>query len=93
MCFQVRFPESLGSIRTLVCQSKTDVNLYVGTTANCILEGSVARKFSVAVWGHARRLDAIAVHPDEFSFVTAGHDKVIVNDMILEIYRIKSFYL
>ena len=74
---EVRLPESLGSIRTLVSQSKSDVNLYIGTTSNCILEGSMARKFSVAVWGHARRLDALAVHPDDFAFVTAGHDKVV----------------
>ena len=38
----------------------------------------MTKKFSTVVWGHSQRLDAIAVHPEDFSFVTAGHDKFVV---------------
>ena len=74
---EIKLPESFGSVRSIQPQSTSDVNLYLGTTNNCLLEGSMARKFSVAVWGHSRRLDAVAVHPDDFAFVTAGFDKVV----------------
>lgn len=75
---EVILPEGLGSIRTLLNQAQNDRNLYIGTTRNCILEGSMTKKFSIVVWGHSERLDAIAVHPDDFAFVTAGHDKFVV---------------
>lgn len=67
----------MGSVRTLQCQTSNDVSMYIGTTGNCILEGSMARKFTVIVWGHSKRLDAIAVHPDDLAFVSAGYDKVV----------------
>ena len=55
---------------------KSDNHLYIGTTDNCILEGSLQRKLNLLIWGHRKRLDALAVHPDDMAFVTAGHDKV-----------------
>ena len=76
---EVVLPEGLGSIRTLQnVSAHNDRNLYIGTTKNCILEGSMTKKFSIVVWGHSQRLDAIAVHPDDFAFVSAGHDKFVV---------------
>jgi hypothetical protein len=55
---------------------KSDGHLYIGTTHNCVLEGSMQRKLNLLIWGHRYRLDALAVHPDDIAFVTAGHDKV-----------------
>ena len=75
---EVTLPEGLGSIRTLANPAQNDRTLYIGTTRNCILEGSMTKKFNLVLWGHSQRLDAIAVHPDDFSFVTAGHDKFVV---------------
>ena len=75
---EVVLPEGLGSIRKLINPYQSDRNLYIGTTKNCILEGSMTKKFNIVVWGHSQRLDAIAVHPDDFAFVSAGHDKFVV---------------
>ena len=52
--------------------------IYIGTTKNCILEGSASKKtFKIAVWGHSNKLEAVAAHPDDLAFVTAGFDKVV----------------
>ena len=43
---------------------KTEYSL--GTTKNCILEGSAIKKtFKIAVWGHSGKLEGIASHPDD----------------------------
>jgi hypothetical protein len=48
----------------------------VGTTSNCVVEGSLQRRLNLLIWGHRSRLGAVAVHPDDVAFVTAGQDKV-----------------
>lgn len=61
-------------------QSAKDSGLYVGTSRNCIVEGSVGsnkKSFKIAVWGHSSRLEAVASHPDDLAFVTAGYDKIV----------------
>ena len=59
-------------------QSERDLAMYIGTTKNCILEGSASKKtFKIAVWGHSNKLEAVAAHPDDLAFVTAGFDKVV----------------
>lgn len=56
---------------------RNDGNIYVGTTRNNILEGSLQRRFNQVVFGHGRQLWGLAVHPDDEVFATAGHDKNI----------------
>ena len=52
--------------------------LILGTTKNCILEGAANKKtFKVAVWGHSHKLEAIAPHPDDLAFISAGYDKIV----------------
>ncbi len=58
-------------------KSSGDSNLYVGTTANVILEGNMTRGFNVLVWGHSDEIVALAAHPDDLGFVTVGIDKVV----------------
>ena len=59
-------------------QSGKDTAIYIGTTKNCILEGSAVKKtFKIAVWGHCGKLEAIAPHPDDLAFISAGYDKVV----------------
>ena len=62
------------SNRTIAARS--DGHLFIGTTNNCVVEGSIDRRINLLIWGHRKRLDALAVHPDDVAFVTAGHDKV-----------------
>ncbi|XP_033219907.1 echinoderm microtubule-associated protein-like CG42247 isoform X1 [Belonocnema kinseyi] len=74
-----KLPESAGGIRTIYPQrpGRNDGNIYVGTTRNNILEGSLQRRFNQVVFGHGRQLWGLAVHPDDEVFATAGHDKNI----------------
>ena len=71
---QIQFCFIYNDFRSLA--KKSDNHLYMGTTDNCIVEGSLQRKLNLLIWGHRKRLDALAVHPDDMAFVTAGHDKV-----------------
>lgn len=79
---ETKLPDSMGAPRTIIPQKKDkpggETNLYVGTTNNNIVEGSLEQKFGVLVWGHRGELHALAVHPDDFAFVTAGlEDKTV----------------
>ena len=72
---------SAGSAKTLCPQwpGKPDANLYVGTSKNVILEGSLQRKFNMIIFGHMNHLQALATHPMDVSFITAGIDKIVAN--------------
>ncbi|XP_018376328.1 PREDICTED: echinoderm microtubule-associated protein-like CG42247 isoform X2 [Trachymyrmex cornetzi] len=74
-----KLPESVGGVRSIYPQrpGRNDGNIYVGTTRNNILEGSLQRRFNQVVFGHGRQLWGLAVHPDDEVFATAGHDKNI----------------
>ncbi|KAI4501676.1 hypothetical protein M0802_003011 [Mischocyttarus mexicanus] len=74
-----KLPESAGGVRSIYPQrpGRNDGNIYVGTTRNIILEGSLQRRFNQVVFGHGRQLWGLAVHPDDEVFATAGHDKNI----------------
>ncbi|GLV35997.1 Doublecortin-domain-containing echinoderm-microtubule-associated protein [Carabus blaptoides fortunei] len=74
-----KLPESAGGVRSIYPQrpGRNDGNIYVGTTRNNILEGSLQRRFNQVVFGHGRQLWGLAVHPDDELFATAGHDKNI----------------
>lgn len=74
-----KLPESAGGVRTIYPQrpGRNDGNIYVGTTRNNILEGSLQRRFNQVVFGHGRQLWGLAAHPEDEVFATAGHDKHI----------------
>ncbi|XP_063975526.1 echinoderm microtubule-associated protein-like CG42247 isoform X1 [Diachasmimorpha longicaudata] len=74
-----KLPEAAGGVRSIYPQrpGRNDGNIYVGTTRNNILEGSLQRRFNQVVFGHGRQLWGLAVHPDDEVFATAGHDKNI----------------
>ncbi|XP_031631490.1 echinoderm microtubule-associated protein-like CG42247 isoform X4 [Contarinia nasturtii] len=74
-----KLPELAGGVRTIYPQrpGRNDGNIYVGTTRNSIVEGSLQRRFSQVVFGHGRQLLGLAVHPEEEIFATAGCDKNI----------------
>ena len=76
---ETELPSSAGSGRALHVQwpGRSDGNVYIGTAKNLILEGSLQKKFSMVVFGHTRQLPALATHPTDASFVTAGTDKVV----------------
>ena len=59
-----------------IFQNARDSAIYIGTTKNTILEGSASKKtFKIAVWGHTGKLEAIAAHPDDLAFVSAGKNQ------------------
>lgn len=74
-----QLPETAGGVRSIYPQrpGRNDGNIYVGTTRNNIVEGSLQRRFNQVVFGHGRQLWGLAVHPDDEVFATAGHDKNI----------------
>lgn len=75
-----KLPESAGGIRTISPQRQgsIDGNIYVGTTKNNIVEGSLQRRFNDVIFGHGRQLWGLSVHPEDELFATAGMDKTIV---------------
>ena len=77
--FHLQLPENSGGVRTIYPQrpGRNDGNIYVGTTRNNILEGSLQRRFNQVIFGHGRQLWGLAAHPEDELFATAGHDKNI----------------
>ncbi|XP_037675866.1 echinoderm microtubule-associated protein-like 2 isoform X2 [Choloepus didactylus] len=72
---EVEVPEDFGPVRT-VAEGQADT-LYVGTTRNSILQGSIHTGFSLLVQGHVEELWGLATHPSRAQFVTCGHDKLV----------------
>ncbi|XP_040490104.1 echinoderm microtubule-associated protein-like 2 isoform X1 [Ursus maritimus] len=72
---EVEVPEDFGPVRT-VAEGREDM-LYVGTTRNSILQGSVHTGFSLLVQGHVEELWGLATHPSRAQFVTCGQDKLV----------------
>ncbi|XP_051845330.1 echinoderm microtubule-associated protein-like 2 isoform X1 [Antechinus flavipes] len=72
---EVEVPEALGPVRT-VAEGRGD-ELFVGTTRNSILRGSVHTGFSALVQGHTEELWGLAAHPSRSQFVTCGQDKQV----------------
>uniref|UniRef100_A0A7N5KFS3 EMAP like 2 n=1 Tax=Ailuropoda melanoleuca TaxID=9646 RepID=A0A7N5KFS3_AILME len=72
---EVEVPEDFGPVRT-VAEGWEDT-LYVGTTRNSILQGSVHTGFSLLIQGHVEELWGLATHPSRAQFVTCGQDKLV----------------
>ncbi|XP_038641850.1 echinoderm microtubule-associated protein-like 2 isoform X3 [Scyliorhinus canicula] len=72
---ETEVPEAFGPVRT-VAEGKED-GLFIGTTRNCILQGSLSGVYTPIVQGHTDELWGLAAHPSEDRFVTCGQDKLI----------------
>ncbi|XP_053865908.1 echinoderm microtubule-associated protein-like 2 isoform X1 [Malaclemys terrapin pileata] len=68
-------PESFGPVRT-IAEGKDDT-LFVGTTRNSVLQGSLATGFSSLVQGHTEELWGLATHPSLDQFLTCGQDRQV----------------
>ncbi|XP_042903128.1 echinoderm microtubule-associated protein-like 2 isoform X5 [Parasteatoda tepidariorum] len=72
---EAKLPEQTGGVRALA-QGKGSM-LLVGTTKNCILQGTLSLNFSLIVQGHTEEIWALAVHPSQSQFISGGHDHFI----------------
>ncbi|XP_048378370.1 echinoderm microtubule-associated protein-like 2 isoform X2 [Stegostoma tigrinum] len=72
---ETEIPEAFGPVRT-IAEGKGD-GLFVGTTRNCILQGTLSGGYCPIVQGHMDELWGLAAHPGEDRFVTCGQDKLI----------------
>uniref|UniRef100_T1J5S7 HELP domain-containing protein n=1 Tax=Strigamia maritima TaxID=126957 RepID=T1J5S7_STRMM len=70
-----QLPDSVGPVRTIT-QGRGS-SIIVGTTRNCILQGSFNLTFQTIVQGHTEELWGLAIHPTQNQFITGGHDKTI----------------
>ncbi|XP_071537716.1 LOW QUALITY PROTEIN: echinoderm microtubule-associated protein-like CG42247 [Panulirus ornatus] len=77
---ETKLPDQAGGIRSLYPQrpGHNDGNIYVGTTKNMVLEGSLQRRFNQVVFGHSKQLWGLAVNHMDGSVATAGYDKHII---------------
>ncbi|XP_038078773.1 77 kDa echinoderm microtubule-associated protein-like isoform X2 [Patiria miniata] len=74
------FTESAGGIRAIVPLNpgSPDGRIILGTTRNHIMEGSLQTKFIYVLQSHCQELWAVAAHPNEQAFATAGYDKYVM---------------
>ncbi|XP_069500812.1 echinoderm microtubule-associated protein-like 2 isoform X2 [Ambystoma mexicanum] len=68
-------PEAFGPVRTIT-EGKGE-NVYIGTTRNSVLQGSLAGGFTLLVQGHTEELWGLAAHPSMDQFLTCGQDKQV----------------
>ncbi|KAK6965507.1 echinoderm microtubule-associated protein-like [Biomphalaria glabrata] len=73
-------PSTAGHVRSIVPINKggLDGSIYVSTTRNKVLEGSLQLKFKFIIQGHVEELWAVESHPLEQTFISAGHDQTVV---------------
>ncbi|XP_072405509.1 echinoderm microtubule-associated protein-like 2 isoform X2 [Chiloscyllium punctatum] len=72
---ETEIPEAFGPVRT-IAEGKGD-GLFIGTTRNCILQGTLSGGYCPIVQGHTDELWGLSAHPAEGRFVTCGQDKLI----------------
>jgi len=72
---EAQLPEHLGSTRT-ISQGKGS-QLVLGTTRNSILQGTFDLNFQEIVTGHVDEVWALAAHPTQNQFISAGYDQHI----------------
>lgn len=72
---EAKLPDQYGGVRTLTTGKGS--MLIVGTTKNCILQGTMSLNFSLVIQGHTEELCALAIHPTQNQFITGGYDKNI----------------
>ncbi|ESO09467.1 hypothetical protein HELRODRAFT_97580 [Helobdella robusta] len=70
-----KLPEAYGPVRQ-ISEGAGNV-LLVGTTKNCILQGSFDLKFNPVVQGHVEELWGLATLPSQNQFLTCGYDRML----------------
>ncbi len=75
-----QFTESAGGIRAIaqVNPGSPDGRVVLGTTRNHIMVGSLQNKFEYVLQGHCSELWALAAHPTDLGFATAGYDQHVM---------------
>eukprot|EP00794_Sanderia_malayensis_P017440 gene17440-19184_t len=74
-------PEYSGQVRTIVegqMQDDDTIDIIVGTTKNCILDGSLSNGLGVIVQGHVDELWGLATHSTKDMFVTCSTDEKVI---------------
>ena len=71
----MQLPEHIGSVRT-ISQGKGS-QLLLGTTRNSILQGTFELSFREIITSHVDEIWAIAPHPNQSQFLSAGYDNHI----------------
>ncbi|XP_042876965.1 echinoderm microtubule-associated protein-like 2 isoform X6 [Penaeus japonicus] len=69
----IEVPEQFGAPR--VVTSGRGTQLVVGTTRNCVLGGTFTFPLRPVMQGHTEELWALAPHPSQQQFLTAGYDR------------------
>ncbi|XP_067121912.1 echinoderm microtubule-associated protein-like 2 isoform X1 [Centruroides vittatus] len=72
---EATLPDNVGGVR-MITRGKGNI-LLIGTTKNCILQGTMTHNFEVVVQGHTEDVSMLAVHPTDSHFITGGHDHKI----------------
>ncbi|XP_077142509.1 echinoderm microtubule-associated protein-like 2 isoform X1 [Ranitomeya variabilis] len=73
---ETRIPECYGPVRT-IAEGRGGDALYVGTTKNCVMSGSLENALSCLIQGHTDELWGLSCHPSLELFLTCGHDKLV----------------
>ena len=71
----MQLPEHIGSVRA-ISQGKGS-QLLLGTTRNSILQGTFELSFREIITSHVDEIRAIAPHPNQNQFLSAGYDNHI----------------
>lgn len=70
---EIELPEHCGGVRYLSAAQGDHV--LIGTLRNAILYGSLDTNFSIVMQGHVEAVSALAVHPNQASYLTGGFDE------------------
>lgn len=73
---EIRIPECFGPVRT-IAEGRGSDTLYVGTTKNCVMSGSLQSGLNCLIQGHTDELWGLCCHPSLDLFLTCGHDKQV----------------
>ncbi|PIO16683.1 hypothetical protein AB205_0108340, partial [Aquarana catesbeiana] len=74
--FILQIPECFGPVRT-IAEGRGSDTLYVGTTKNCVMSGSLQSGLNCLIQGHTDELWGLCCHPSLDLFLTCGHDKQV----------------
>jgi len=75
---EMEVPENAGQVRTIiegVRLDDDDLEVIVGTTKHCILDGTISSGLGYVIQGHLDELWGLATHPSKPIFVTCGSDE------------------
>ncbi|XP_065052263.1 echinoderm microtubule-associated protein-like 2 isoform X3 [Rhopilema esculentum] len=77
---EIDIPENAGQVRAITEGPMSDddaLEIIVGTTKNCILDGTISSGLGFVIQGHVDELWGLATHPTKEMFVTCGTDELV----------------